>query len=187
VRIPRTYVVRSYKRSNPSAKDPTDADLQPMVDQEIASHRKIVQNCMHIQTEEVISVDVYDDFDTAAPALVELAGKTSGIGAVMSTHGKELVLGVLAVISLFMVSMIVKKGPTTPVFVEPETPKETPRLAGIETVAGIVGDDANPTLDGMELDEDAVKSQQVVHQVATMVKDDPDAAANLVKRWLNRS
>ena len=42
-------------------------------------------------------------------------------------------------------------------------------------------------LDGMELDEDTIKAQQMVEQVATLVKENPDSAANLVKRWLNRN
>ena len=43
------------------------------------------------------------------------------------------------------------------------------------------------TLDGMELDDDAVRAQQMVEQVSTMVKENPEAAASLVKRWLNRA
>jgi flagellar biosynthesis/type III secretory pathway M-ring protein FliF/YscJ len=39
----------------------------------------------------------------------------------------------------------------------------------------------------MELDQDAVHAQQMVEQVSTMVKENPDAAANLVKRWLNKT
>ena len=62
-----------------------------------------------------------------------------------------------------------------------------PQLLGAgETIAGEVGE-GNAMLDGMELDEDSIKSQQMVEQVSTLVKENPDAAANLVKRWLNRS
>ena len=53
-------------------------------------------------------------------------------------------------------------------------------------IAGEVSE-GGQTLDGMELDEDAVKAQQMVQQVSTMVKENPDGAANMVKRWLNRS
>ena len=53
-------------------------------------------------------------------------------------------------------------------------------------VAGEVSE-GDRTLDGMELDDDAVKTQQVVEQVSAMVAENPDAAANLVKRWLNRT
>jgi flagellar biosynthesis/type III secretory pathway M-ring protein FliF/YscJ len=38
----------------------------------------------------------------------------------------------------------------------------------------------------MELDEETVKAQRMVDQVQQMVESNPDSAANLVKRWLNR-
>ena len=39
----------------------------------------------------------------------------------------------------------------------------------------------------LELDDDAVRTEQVREQVSTLVTENPDAAAALVKRWLNRS
>ena len=45
---------------------------------------------------------------------------------------------------------------------------------------------AGATLDGMELDEESVKAQEMIGQVSTLVRENPDAAATLVKRWLNR-
>ena len=41
-------------------------------------------------------------------------------------------------------------------------------------------------LDGVELDDETVRAQQVVDQVSTLVKENPDAAASLVKRWMSR-
>jgi flagellar biosynthesis/type III secretory pathway M-ring protein FliF/YscJ len=187
VRIPRSYFVRKYKVSNPSSKEPDDAALQPLVEAATPTYRRIVQNCTDIKTDEAVSIDVYDDFDAVALGVADPSVKSAGLGAMVSSHGKELVLGVLAVISLFMVSMIVKKGPQAPVIAAPEAPRETPNLAASEALAGIVGGEVNATLDGMELDDDTLRAQQVVHQVSTMVKEDPDAAATLVKRWLNRS
>ena len=55
-----------------------------------------------------------------------------------------------------------------------------------DEVAGEVRE-SGPLLDGMELDEDSVKAQQMLSQVANLVEENPDAAATLVKRWLNRS
>jgi flagellar biosynthesis/type III secretory pathway M-ring protein FliF/YscJ len=87
--------------------------------------------------------------------------------------------------SLLMVSSIVKKNSPAPPVPIPVVEQETPQLVGEERLAGIAGH-GDAMLDGMELDEDAVKAHQMVEQVSTMVKEDPDAAANLVKRWLNR-
>ena len=38
----------------------------------------------------------------------------------------------------------------------------------------------------MELDEETVKAQQTMDQVQQMVQSNPDAAASLVKKWMNR-
>jgi flagellar biosynthesis/type III secretory pathway M-ring protein FliF/YscJ len=39
----------------------------------------------------------------------------------------------------------------------------------------------------MELDEDAVRTQQMLDQVATLVDENPDSAASLVRRWMVRN
>jgi flagellar biosynthesis/type III secretory pathway M-ring protein FliF/YscJ len=54
-----------------------------------------------------------------------------------------------------------------------------------EEDAAEVGE-SGQTLDGVELDEETVRAQQVVEQVSTLVKENPDSAASLIKRWLNR-
>ena len=38
---------------------------------------------------------------------------------------------------------------------------------------------------GHEVDEGEVETEQRVEQVASMVKENPDAAANLVRRWMS--
>jgi flagellar biosynthesis/type III secretory pathway M-ring protein FliF/YscJ len=39
----------------------------------------------------------------------------------------------------------------------------------------------------MEVDDDSVRTQQMIGQVSSMVKENPEGAASLVKRWLNRA
>jgi flagellar biosynthesis/type III secretory pathway M-ring protein FliF/YscJ len=102
-------------------------------------------------------------------------------------HAKEIALGMLAIMSLFMASMMVRK--STPAVVpalSQANPSVPPALLSTEPIAGeAAGGDA--LLDGMELNEEAVKAQHMVNQVSTMVRENPDAAAALVKRWLNRT
>jgi flagellar biosynthesis/type III secretory pathway M-ring protein FliF/YscJ len=109
------------------------------------------------------------------------------MAAMLDGHAKEFAVGALAVVSLFMVSMIVKKGTPAPIPAPIVEVKQTPRLGADELIAGIVGEEGGTPLDGMELGEDAIKAQHMVEQVSTLVKENPDAAASLVKRWLNRS
>ena len=103
---------------------------------------------------------------------------------------KEIILGVLALISLFMVSMVVRKGTPAPA-VAVAAPAAAaggpaPVLDAASELAGEVGT-GGTTLDGMELDDDAIRTQQMLEQVSSLVKENPDSAATLVKRWLNRA
>ena len=59
-------------------------------------------------------------------------------------------------------------------------------VAKANDVTAEVGE-GGQTLDGVELDEESLRNQQVLEQVSTLVKDNPDAAANLIKRWMNRA
>jgi flagellar biosynthesis/type III secretory pathway M-ring protein FliF/YscJ len=140
---------------------------------------------------DAITVDMY--YDSGIPMLMAPSdgtasgGTSAAMTAMVGGHGKEIAIGALAMISLFMISTIVKKGTPAPVIAQRVEPRETPRIGTVEDIAGVVGNEGPATLDGMELDEDAIRAQQMVEQVSTMVKEDPDGAANLVKRWLNRS
>jgi flagellar biosynthesis/type III secretory pathway M-ring protein FliF/YscJ len=187
VRVPRSYFVKAYKINNPAeAKEPDSAAVKKIFDEELATIQKHVQKCTGIKSIDDISVDMF--YDDGALILAEKPADAPGgaVGTIVTSHAKEIAVGALAVISLFMVSTIVKKGTPAPTIIPEAAPKETPRLAMGEDIAGIVGD-GNATLDAMEVDDDAIKAQQMVEQVSTMVKENPDAAANLVKRWLNRT
>lgn len=102
-------------------------------------------------------------------------------------HLKEIILGGMALMSLFMVSMMVRKGTPATITLPPAPAASagSPVLSSGESLVGeaIAG---GTTLDGMELDDEAVRAQQVLDQVSTLITENPDAAANLVKRWLNR-
>jgi flagellar biosynthesis/type III secretory pathway M-ring protein FliF/YscJ len=128
---------------------------------------------------------MYDD--SPSPLLAAASAAPPGmITQSLGSYGKEIAIGALALVSLFMVSTMVRRGSPAPVLAQAVAPRETPHLDGIPEVAGIVGN-TSQLLDGMELDEDAVRTQQMLDQVQTMVGENPDAAANLVKRWLNRT
>lgn len=187
VSIPRSHFVRILKASNPSARDPDDTVLQPLIDSELRKIKNVVKGCVDKAADERILVDWYYDY---VPALAAAGGNggtaaATSLPLALTSHLKEIALGVLAVISLFMVSMMVKKGAPAPIPApRPQRQPPEPIEAG-EAVAGEVGE-GTQSLDAMELDDDAIKTQQMITQVSTMVKENPDGAANLVKRWLNK-
>jgi len=109
-------------------------------------------------------------------------GCGASVAGVVGEHGKEIGVAVLAMLSLFMVSMMVRKG-TRPISFRAPPEEETKSLDGNETVVGSAAA-GKGNLEGIELDEETVKAQQMVEQVQVMVQTNPEAAANLVKRWL---
>nr|MDQ3081869.1 hypothetical protein [Gemmatimonadota bacterium] len=174
-----------FKAYAGSTDEPTAAALQSVVEAKIEEMRSAVVASTGIQDDELVKVSMYDD--SPAPLLAAAtAAPTGTITASIGLYGKEIAIGALAVISLFMVSMMVRKSGPVPVMAAAVMPREMPHFDSMAEVAGIVGG-TSQLLDGMELDEDAVRTQQMLDQVQTMVGENPDAAANLVKRWLNRT
>jgi flagellar biosynthesis/type III secretory pathway M-ring protein FliF/YscJ len=186
VRVPRSYFVNAYKSTN-NGKDPDDAALQTEMTTELTSIRTGVKTLLGLKADEDLSVEMYPDLPMGGTMVMATASSalSSPVGSV-TAYGKQIGIGVLAVVSLFMMSSMVRKAAPAPV-VAPSAPASPPSvLSAAEGLAGEVGM-SNAALDGVEMDEDAVKTQQMLDQVTTMVKENPEGAAALVKRWLNRS
>jgi flagellar biosynthesis/type III secretory pathway M-ring protein FliF/YscJ len=196
VRLPLSHFVNLYKRkSGSSTSEPTDADLQPLIKAEVDDVRNQVLACCGMSGEQAaqnVTVAPYDDLLTppmavAAESVAQPApGGAASFTGLLTRHAKEIAIGVLAVVSLLMVSGMVRRGATVTTIAQPIELRAAAPLAVDEDVAGEVGE-GGAMLDGMELDEDTIKAQQMVEQVSTLVKENPDSAANLVKRWLNRN
>jgi flagellar biosynthesis/type III secretory pathway M-ring protein FliF/YscJ len=188
VRVPRSYFISVYKMQNPKGKDPDEAAIQAIATAQLASIREGVKTCLFLKSDDAISADMYPDI--AIPGAMAMAVDASSPGgssmASVTAYGKQIAVGVLAVISLFMMTSMVKKATPAPLVALPQAEEPTAILNAGEGLAGEVGA-TDATLDGMEMDEDAIKTQQMLDQVSTMVKENPDGAAALVKRWLNRS
>ncbi|MGC4034162.1 MAG: flagellar M-ring protein FliF C-terminal domain-containing protein [Tepidisphaeraceae bacterium] len=192
VNVPATYYRRVWKDNNPTAgREPTTDDLKPLIAEVEERIRGAARNVLTLADEKSISIGSY------YPVLPDSAvggAQNAALAAIPTGSGfgaKEIALGALAVISLFMVSMMVKKSAPQPVVITPpvvpdatEVPAE-PTLLSVKELAGEVGE-ADLTMLGQELDDDQLETRQVIEQVGTMVKQNPDAAANLVKRWLNQ-
>lgn len=185
VLLPRSYFVKIYKRSTNSASDPDAAVLQGFISAELTKMKQVVKGCFTDMPDDALHVECYTDLESEAPGLAQAAVASTSLGLV-TNNVKEIALGVLALVSLFMVSSMVKKSSPAPVVAAPQVAKPTPPLPGGEEAVG-EATEGNALLDGMELDEDSVRAQQMLSQVSELVGENPDAAANLVKRWLNRS
>lgn len=194
VRFPISYFVGMYHRGDPSTPSPTAKELDDLVARELPTLREQVMRVVGLQSIDQVAVSAYFDPLPTVGSPVAGGATPAGTGMVavlVSGHAKEIALGALALMSLFMASMMVRKGqpatvPAAPAAQQAPVPGPTPVLMAGEPLAGEAGS-GDALLDGMELNEDAIKAQQMVDQVSTMVRENPDAAATLVKRWLNRT
>lgn len=195
VRVPRSYFLRAWAAANPGGKEPTEDTIVAMASVEFPKIRKDVVGVTGIADPQGISVEMYYD---ALP--VTLAGATasadttgglaSSLPLGVGSYGKEIAIGLLAVVSLFMVTSMVKKGTPgvmqMPTNIADEFIPPPGVLSTGELIAGEAGSGGD-MLDAVELDDDAVRAQQMIDQVSNMVKENPDSAASLVKRWMNRN
>lgn len=185
VRVPRShYTALARLRSNGS--DVSDEEVDKLIERELQAIRTAVKMATNISSDDQISVDSYLDLAPLLSSSTEVASSGSGLMALANGSGvKEIAVGALALVSLLMMGMMMRR--STAATVKPEKPltQEVSELDVGETIAGEALEGSN-MLDGMELDDDAVKTQQMLGQVETLVKENPEAAANLVKRWMNK-
>lgn len=195
VSVPNSYFANLLKvRGGANAKDPDQQSIDDFFQKEHRSRIvQLVKAALSIKDENLIVVDTYMDSPMMLAAVgTDGSSNSAGGGGIVGSVGgyaKEIAIGILALMSLVMVSMMVKKSTPIPIVTAaPAVPEveESVTISNDEAIAGEVAE-SDQALDGMELDSSAVKAQQMIEQVSTMVKENPDGAANLVKRWLNRS
>ncbi len=106
-----------------------------------------------------------------------LAGGTGGLI-------DKLVIGALAAVAVGMMLMMVKRSGKK---VELPTPAEivgVPQSLAIDTdVIGEAGEGDSPLM-GIEIEDEEVRVQNMLEQVAELVDQNPDGAANLLRRWI---
>jgi flagellar biosynthesis/type III secretory pathway M-ring protein FliF/YscJ len=189
VQVPYSYYVREFKQRNPNVKDPTDKDVAPLIKTRLDELQQSVAGLLNLPSKDKVSIGTYPDIidEVPVPPMIASSG-ISNISGLVGGHAKEIALGTLAIMSLFMATMMVRKGApaTVPAVATQQAPAAPPTILSGETLAG-EATSGGAHLDGMELNEDAIKAQQMVEQVSTLVRENPDAAASLVKRWLNRN
>lgn len=186
VRVPLSYFTGIWMSRNPGQKEPDEKALEPLIAMELPKIKNDVMKCTGIKDAESVSAETYADVLPLLASVAPSATATSTATVFVGNYSKQIALGVLALVSLFMVLMMARKASPLPAVVDAEDEEPPPQLHNGESITG-EAIEGNGTLDGMELDDDAVKAQQMLDQVSTLVKENPEAAANLVNRWLTRS
>ena len=200
-RVPLSYFSRKMQAITRSTQDPTYAQLKPLIDEELKTMRSTIATIAGLSSPETVTIDSYVDISPSLASAPVAAASGLAVSALVGGHAKEIALGVLAVMSLFMASMMVRKASPAPLPIRAGSvgggggtvsasvataPEKRNFLNSGEDLAGEAGS-GDTMLDGMELNEETVRTGQMVEQVSTMVKQNPEAAAALVKRWLSRT
>ncbi len=192
--VPRSFLIGVYRNSkNDQAAEPTDAELTAIEQQQRSQISELVSPLVDTvgmvgAIKGDVVVGVIPDFAMAETgSRLQEASTSPWMIAEAAPEGmiKTIGLGALAVVSLLMMFMLVKKAG------KQEPLPSASELAGLPPPiqvddSDIVGeaDESTPALEGMELDDEALKRQQMLSQVNESVRENPDEAAALLRRWM---
>ena len=196
--IPETYFITRAKSQGKNKNNPTPADIKQVETLEIPKIEKQLRTMIgQVDTgsEKFVTVASYPDtFQLVANGGAAGSGTTpaeagGSLPNIAKKYGKHIAVTALAMLSLFMVLMMVRKasGPIdmtqdeAAVMMSGAKPVDA---MSIEDANIIDGEEADGVLEGVELDDAAVRSQQVLQQVRDLVKESPDVAATLIDKWI---
>ncbi len=202
VSIPQNYF---EERAKKSAEDkPDETAVKAITDLEIP---KIKQNVMRAlglsgtEDENLVVVNTYwagayeagaggGINGSVAAETAEADGKS--MANIVGRYGKHIAISSLAMLSLFMVLMMVRKagGPVEITEEEATTMMAGPKpldVLSVEESNIAEATDSNGLLEGFELGDDEIRSHQVLEQIREMVKTSPDMATKLVSKWIAQS
>ncbi|MFQ5414519.1 MAG: flagellar M-ring protein FliF C-terminal domain-containing protein [Phycisphaerae bacterium] len=204
VSIPRSFIVGLYKLRLPGTEDPSDTDqaFKDIRDAHLAEVAASVSRIVMARPEDV-RVDVYTDMswtsdgDRWVPVAGAMPGAmpadaTGGAVAFVKAYGPQLGLGVLAMMSMFMMTRVVRKSSQMLAGDVDDGPQQVVRddegrvlTVGPQTVGQ--AETTEGFLTGKEVDEDTLKYRQLGEEVSRLVTEDPRSAAELIRRWIEES
>ncbi len=208
VRIPESHYEEQAKKKAGEDKEPTAADIQAIVDADLSRIKSSVKTFLsnilkqavpEKDTQAHVEVNTYWDQGSLVDSATALegtsaaeAGSAGSVSGVAQRYGKQIAVSALALLSLFMALMMVRRA-TGPVELE-ESEAEALMMQGKKPMDALSVEESNLAvgaegglLAGLELDDEAVRSQQMLAQIKEMVKDSPDTAASLVSKWIRAS
>ncbi|NLE29444.1 MAG: hypothetical protein GX629_07240 [Phycisphaerae bacterium] len=189
VNIPYTYFVEIFKQQTGKEEKPSPIELEPIIQAQEDNIRKKILPIINADDPASVEVSYFFDLQTSP---VETALAASGPASLpeFTQYLKPVGLVFLAFTSLLMVLMMLKKASTNVAvqnleFKEPVNEPTPPLDADSGPIGEAVSSDG--VLQGIEVDEDTIRTRKMAEQVATLVKEDPSSAAALVRQWIIKS
>ena len=211
INVPRQYYVQIWKMANADATDPPDdAALQGIIDSEnqkitdlvreqidtsafLSSKNQGVAGAGSASGNGDVTVHMYYDFDdTAGGGGFGSMEANSGGGGILAMFGgdsagsmvKTIAVSTLALVSIFLMFRLIRSGTTRQKLPTAE------ELVGIPPSLEVDDDEivgmaagGEPAMEALELDDDEMRSRNLMEQVEEMVSSNPGDAARLIGRW----
>ena len=197
VSVPKSYFVRLFqdRQGAEAGAQPDAAALDALVQTETERIKKHIAPLIDTQPLDgalagAITVDMFPDFGVmlangGAFDLATPGGPKAGSGILSDGLVKYVTLGSLVLMSVAMMFLMVRKAS-----VREQLPTASelvgipPALAAAESDLVGEADEASPALEGVELNDDAIRRTQMLDQITDMVNNTPEDAAALLRRWM---
>ena len=195
--VPLSWVRGEWQRRTGSDAPPALADLRDYESERLANLAQTVGGMLDGIDPAKIHVVSYADADFSLTGPITLAADAAAddgpsmIGTLARDHGRTAAVVALAGVALFLVTSLAKKGvtigggATTSVALATDTDAYADAMRLLGEAPPVEARSPEAMMIGREVADEQIQAGQMVEQVQTLVKENPDAAAALVKRWLN--
>ncbi|HPF37268.1 MAG TPA: hypothetical protein P5081_01680 [Phycisphaerae bacterium] len=203
ISVPHSYLEGVYRRKNGVADDQavTHEQIEAIAAVELPEIAKQIQTLLYekkAQEQQIAQVAVDWHYDIpmqpASANGAALAGGAVDYVAMVREYGPQAGLVFLAVVPLWLVLRMAKKAQVAVATAKDSGAAEKRRreMLDLESLGGgpiTVGEaeGMHSAMVGHEVDESVVRTQQIMEQIADLVKEDPNSAANIVQNWLQES
>lgn len=207
--VPRSYFARLMQEMNPAtpadarngsdASQPAEknasfdpAELEAFVQKETERLRLYVTPLIDTQAIQgaaagTVTVTMVPDFamPISDEAQVTPASTSMIAGGMSGDLVKSVSLGGLALLSVAMMFLMVRRASTKPTLpTAQELVGVPPALAAADSDLVGEADESAPALEGVELTDDAMRRQQMLDQIRSMISETPEEASSLLRRWV---
>ncbi len=193
--IPSSYFEQMAQQG--SQEKPTAEAVKAVKDQELPKIKRIVMRAVGLSGTEFEDRVAVEDYWAAGVAAADGSGSggggesaEAGVGSfagIARQYGKQIAISALAMISLMMVLLMVRKSSQSVEVSEEDAAvmmgKKPMSALSVED-SNMVAGDGSGLLTGLEMGEEAIRSQQVMEQIKEMVSESPETAAKLITKWI---